>query len=147
MPTIRLLFLLLAAMLLAAKAVPSDQVDACLEVDYAMKECAPGLPARLTASAPPLFADRAPVRCVLRRPDVLRARRLSSRGATVRSNHSTPLHWPPTNPARACAACARCSDSDPRSRLSWQGSLQRSRHTGEEGSQAPGALMRVDTAI
>ena len=39
MPTVRLLFLLLAAMLLAAKAVPSDQVDACLEVDYAMKEC------------------------------------------------------------------------------------------------------------
>ena len=129
MPTVRLLFLLLAAMLLAAKAAPSDQVDECLDVDYAVKQCAPGLPARLTASAPPVFADRAARAVQTRR--AARAAATKSRGdGANQSQHFAALR--PTNSASACAACARCSDSDPRSRLSWQGSLQRSRHTGEE---------------
>ena len=98
MPTVRLLFLLLAAMLLAAKAAPSDQVDECLDIDYAVKQCAPGLPARLTASAPPLFADRAARAVQTRR--AARAAATKSRGdGANQSQHFAALR--PTNSATA----------------------------------------------
>ena len=80
MPTVRLLFLLLAAMLMAAKAVPSDQVDACLEVDYAMKECAPGLPARHRIRSSSLRRSCAGAVCAAQTRHVARTAATKSRG-------------------------------------------------------------------